>query len=1301
MTEKYALLIGNSEYEDENIPNLTKPRRNIEDFEKVLLDPKICGFVPEHVKTLVDHPKTSVEKAVSRFFSGKKRDDFLLLYFTGHGFRDQRGEFYLAVQDTEKDLLGASAVSAAFITREIGNCRAKNQLIILDCCFSGAFKASGDGAAGSNVVVLTASDATEFAWEDEESLGELEHSVFTHHMIQGLKTGDADGDTDGLITVTELYEYISGKMASSKQKPICLHPFSRQEGKIIFAKNPGSSPVQVPQELLDGHFFISYSPLDGQDFALELYDALAKADIPVWIDRNDMKDAGPSWEVQMLRAIETCAGLLFIGTTDSVRPDADCRAEWTKVLKYKKPVISVLFNSGLDLPHRLSGRKDLDFCNGDLSSNVTKLCEHLKWLATSEGQLRMLQDRRSDGQHDLRRTQDPKQIQRIRDEITQLDRDITDQQKIVDNPQAVKKRVKDSIERGLERERKPEKPEKDSCAIEVCTRFVNPPPAMAPSYFQDRHVETRLVSDFLKDNSKCQLTVSGRGGIGKTAMICRVLHALENGQLPDDLGPFFIGGIVYLSAVGSRKIIVPHLFADLCKLLPSEIAGKLDALYRDPHVSTEKKMAALLSAFQFVRSGMQNGDTDTGSVILLMDNFEDVVDTETRQIKDAELDEAVRAIIAHPPHAVKVIITTRIVPKNLPTLKPERQMLLPLDDGLESPYAEHILREMDASGAIGLKDAPDKLLNEARERTRGYPRALEALFAILSSDRDTSLEDILADAENLLPENVVEVLVGEAFNRLDASAQKVMQGLAIYARPVTPTALDYLLEPWLPGVDAAPVLNRLVNMQFVRKEGGRYYLHPVDREYALARIPKGEASDRQRENQADTPFTQFALNHRGAEYYKQARLARAEWKTLEDLKPQLAEFDLRFASEDYDTTARVLLDIDFDYMLLWGHFRLMIDLHEKLQGRIEDSDLKGISVGNMGSAYFSIGQVQKAIESYEQALLIVREAKNRNGEAAWLGNLGVCYSDLGQTAKAIEYHEQALKIEQEICNRNGEAVWLGNLGVCYSDLGQTAKAIEYHEQALKIEQEICNRKGEAMSLGNLGNRYSDLGQTVKAIEYFEQAIKINREIGYRYGEVVYLDSLGKAYIDQNEFEKAINSLNDALQIADEIGFAQAQNESRYSLALEHFLSEALPDARTTAENAQKFDYPQNNHKITALLGLITLRQKEIPSARQAFETAISQADQILNQTPQFYKALDAKALALSGLALCEIMKQENPNQQPYIEAAKAAYQKARAINVDAGYVGRVLRLFNELAVMDENGVLKGVREVVGNHDFHD
>ena len=303
----------------------------------------------------------------------------------------------------------------------------------------------------------------------------------------------------------------------------------------------------------------------------------------------------------------------------------------------------------------------------------------------------------------------------------------------------------------------------------------------------------------------------------------------------------------------------------------------------------------------------------------MLDNFEDLVDPATHNLADAELAEVQRALLTLPHHGVKFILTTRVAPRALNLLQPGRQLRLELDEGLESPHAENVLREMDADGKLGLKLAPDERLALARERTRGFPRALEALFAVLSADRDTTLEEVLTGPSARLPENVTEALVGEAFSRLDAAEQRVMKALAIYGRPVPPAAIDYLLEPHQPGIDSAPVLRRLVNMHFARKEIDRHFLHPVDREYALSLIPLGALSDCQPNEPA---FTVLGLRHRAAEYFRQARSPRDKWRTIEDLAPQLAEFDLRCEVQEYEAAGSLLLDISRDYLAAWGWNRL-------------------------------------------------------------------------------------------------------------------------------------------------------------------------------------------------------------------------------------------------------------------------------------------------------------------------------------------------------------------------------------------
>ena len=670
------------------------------------------------------------------------------------------------------------------------------------------------------------------------------------------------------------------------------------------------------------------------------------------------------------------------------------------------------------------------------------------------------------------------------------------------------------IESGLEQQRQPGRKPATRQA-----RFVNPPPMTAPSWFQDRYVESRLIGEFLRDDGLRLLTVVGRGGVGKTAMVCRLLKGLEAGQLPDDGGELAADAIVYLSPVGIHPVSFQNLFADLTRLLPDAAAERLLQLYREPH-QPGGLVLRLLEEFPEGRS------------VVLLDNLEDVIDPATLALSDPELGAALGELLAAPQHGIKVIATTRLVPRDLLLRHPGRQQRLDLDAGLPAAEAIKVLHSMDPAGALGLREAAPDLLAAICERTRGFPRALEALTAILAADRDTSLPGLLAAAENVLPGQIVEVLVGEAFERLDPLGRQVMQALAVYAVPVPPVAVDYLLQPIEPAIDSGPVLSRLVNMHFVRGDGGRYYLHQVDRDYAVSTIAPGQAEDQG--GAEPVPFTVHALRARAADYFEQTRTPRDSWRSLDDLGPQLAEFELRCAAADYDTAAAVLAHID-DYLQRWGHYRLAVHMHERLSGRLNRPYGQMATANALGTSYAALGQTGRAIEHYQQALAIARETGNRSIESTALGNLGNSYSTLGQTGRAVEHYQQTLAIARETGDRGIEGGALGSLGNDYADLGQTGRAIEHYQQALAIAIETGHRSSEGLWLGGLGGCYADLGQTERAIEHYQQALAIAIETGHRSSEGLWLGGLGGCYADLGQTERAIEHYQQALAIAIETG----------------------------------------------------------------------------------------------------------------------------------------------------------------------
>ena len=116
------------------------------------------------------------------------------------------------------DHLEATAIPSEFVNRQMTRSRSRRIVLLLDCCYSGAFATGFMSRAGDRVdlkdrfdgrgrIVLTASSAMEYSFEGDELEGEGKPSVFTSALVRGLATGEADRDRDGWISVEELYDY--------------------------------------------------------------------------------------------------------------------------------------------------------------------------------------------------------------------------------------------------------------------------------------------------------------------------------------------------------------------------------------------------------------------------------------------------------------------------------------------------------------------------------------------------------------------------------------------------------------------------------------------------------------------------------------------------------------------------------------------------------------------------------------------------------------------------------------------------------------------------------------------------------------------------------------------------------------------------------------------------------------------------------------------------------------------------------------------------------------------------------------
>ena len=224
MAKKVALLIGVSEY-GEGIPSLSAPINDVTAMKRVLENPDMGGF--DEIETRINPDLAEMQKAVQQIFADRRKDDLVLLFFSGHGITDDNNKLYLTTKGTSKDFYQATSVPASFIQDRSSESYAKRQAIVLDCCYSGAFAEGWQaksvgldlkkelGAEGR--VVLTSSTATQTSFQQE---GE-ELSLYTKYFVEGIETGAADRDEDGKIYAHELHDYAKAKVqeVKPKQKP--------------------------------------------------------------------------------------------------------------------------------------------------------------------------------------------------------------------------------------------------------------------------------------------------------------------------------------------------------------------------------------------------------------------------------------------------------------------------------------------------------------------------------------------------------------------------------------------------------------------------------------------------------------------------------------------------------------------------------------------------------------------------------------------------------------------------------------------------------------------------------------------------------------------------------------------------------------------------------------------------------------------------------------------------------------------------------------------------------------------------
>lgn len=238
---KRAILIGSANFDpDSGIEPLRFPENDVTALESVLRSDEF-GF--DHISKVLDQASHQVVERLDELMLESDFDDFILIYFSGHGKINSTGELFLSCRNTRESRLNSTGLKYRHIM-DLLEAHARDRVaIILDCCYAGRAVSGLKGSvheqvkseldSGRGIFVLGASGATQTA-EERELDG---HGIFTKQIIEGLTSGAADIDSDGSISLSDLAKYVRDEFRKKKisQDPIAAGMI--KSGDLILGTN--------------------------------------------------------------------------------------------------------------------------------------------------------------------------------------------------------------------------------------------------------------------------------------------------------------------------------------------------------------------------------------------------------------------------------------------------------------------------------------------------------------------------------------------------------------------------------------------------------------------------------------------------------------------------------------------------------------------------------------------------------------------------------------------------------------------------------------------------------------------------------------------------------------------------------------------------------------------------------------------------------------------------------------------------------------------------------------------------------
>lgn len=638
--------------------------------------------------------------------------------------------------------------------------------------------------------------------------------------------------------------------------------------------------------------------------------------------------------------------------------------------------------------------------------------------------------------------------------------------------------------------------------------------------------------------------IVGMGGVGKSSLANHVAHRIQS-RFPD--------AQVYLDLRGSTTS-------------PLSTRDAIESILRafDPTQVLPRDPAELIAYYRSVLYGKR--------VLILLDDANTV-----DQVQPLIVGEGNCAVIITSRHSI-VLPGVQLIRLDVLTLEESRNLLTSICPRLARTSAEQRTSTVDVIA----------------ELCGCLPLALRLVGSTLQERIDLAVDDYivrLRDTRSRL--ELIDASLSLSFEVLDSEVQRVWCKLSVFPGTFDRAATAAI---WQVDMDRAQsVLSSLTALSLIEWDAiaTRYHLHDLARVFADAQLAFTDRAETQRhfaQHYEDVLDNANAMYSKG-DSSRQQGLSQfdQEWLNIcfgqawaAECSKQGDESIMKLCVA-YAISGSTLLRFRRGYLAQTKWCEIGLDCARQLGDRSSENVL----LAGLANAYFSLGELNRALDYHGAALSVAHDIEDRDSEREALCGLGVAYLNLGSSELGFEKLVQAQKIAVAQSDRRSEATILWKLGlayvhrgdidrgtICYGEAlqitkevsdhhleghlleslgaanaarGKTRSATKLFRQAIEAFEASDRRPCEGTALRSIANFYERTGKLQESKKYYEQAVSIFNERGDWYDGQFALADLGRIYVSLHQYELASNTFQQALDLARLIGDRYSEGFMLYVL----------------------------------------------------------------------------------------------------------------------------------------------------------